>query len=187
MVARLASDYNAAMKRQRSTSRGRMPRNSERLVALAVHLKASGSRLEDGFWERELDLLLTKLLAAGNDEAVEAALKLHGGRVLINSINFEAGEEKAEKLVALARQFGAGLVALTIDERGMAMDAGRKVEIAKRLTDFCVQRGMRPGDLLVDVLTFTIGSGDPSLKTAAVETMEAIRRIKRAIPGERTL
>ena len=120
-------------------------------------------------------------------DVVEAALKLHGGRVLINSINFEAGEEKAEKLVALARQFGAGLVALTIDERGMAMDAGRKVEIAKRLTDFCVQRGMRPGDLLVDVLTFTIGSGDPSLKTAAVETMEAIRRIKREIPGVRTL
>ncbi|MBK8738694.1 MAG: DUF2863 family protein [Betaproteobacteria bacterium] len=62
------------MKRQRSTSRGRMPRNSERLVALALHLKTSGSRLEDGFWERELDALLTKLLAAGNDEAVEAAL-----------------------------------------------------------------------------------------------------------------
>lgn len=74
MDGRVASDYNAVMKRQRSTSRGRMPRNSERLVALALHLKASGSRLEDAFWERELDLLLTKLLAAGNDEAVEAAL-----------------------------------------------------------------------------------------------------------------
>jgi Protein of unknown function (DUF2863) len=71
---RLAGDYNAAMKRQRNTSRGRMSRNSERLVALALHLNASGSRLEDGFWERELDALLTKLLRAGNDNAVEAAL-----------------------------------------------------------------------------------------------------------------
>ena len=120
-------------------------------------------------------------------DVVEAALKVHGGRMLINSINFEAGEEKAEKLVALARQFGAGLVALTIDETGMAMDAARKVNIAQRLTEFCVQRGLRPGDLLIDVLTFTIGSGDPALKTAAGETMEAIRRIKQEIPGVRTL
>src|SRR5450830_487789 len=62
------------MKRQRNTSRGRMSHNSERLVALALRLNASGSRLEDGFWERELDALLTKLLRAGNDNAVEAAL-----------------------------------------------------------------------------------------------------------------
>ncbi|HQM22719.1 MAG TPA: homocysteine S-methyltransferase family protein [Kiritimatiellia bacterium] len=120
-------------------------------------------------------------------DVVEAALKLHGGRMLINSINFESGEEKAEKLVALAKQFGAGLVALTIDEVGMGMTADRKVEIARRLVDFCVQRGMRPGDLLIDPLTFTIGSGDPALKTAAVETIEAIRRIKQEIPGVRTL
>ena len=120
-------------------------------------------------------------------DVVEAALKLHGGRMLVNSINFESGEEKAEKLVALAKQFGAGLVALTIDETGMAMTADRKMEIAKRLVDFCVQRGLRPGDLLIDTLTFTVGSGDPSLKTAAVETIEAIRRIKREIPGVRTI
>ncbi len=120
-------------------------------------------------------------------DVVEAALKLYGGRMLINSINFESGEEKAEKLVALARQFGAGLVALTIDEVGMAMTADRKVEIARRLVDFCVHRGMRPGDLLIDTLTFTVGSGDPSLKSAAVETIAAIRRIKAEIPGVRTL
>lgn len=120
-------------------------------------------------------------------DVVEAALKLYGGRLLVNSINFESGEEKAEQLVTLAKQFGAGLVALTIDEAGMAMTADRKVEIAKRLVDFCVQRGLRPGDLLIDTLTFTVGSGDPSLKTAAVETLAAIRRIKREIPGVRTL
>ena len=120
-------------------------------------------------------------------DVVEAALKLYGGRMLVNSINFESGEEKAEKLVALAKQFGAGLVALTIDEVGMAMTADRKVEIAKRLVDFCVRRGLRPGDLLIDTLTFTVGSGDPSLRTAAVETIEAIRRIKQEIPGVRTI
>jgi len=62
------------MKRQRNTSRGRLSRHSERLVALALRLNASGSRLEDGFWERALDALLAKLLLAGNDHAVEAAL-----------------------------------------------------------------------------------------------------------------
>ncbi|MGD9782377.1 MAG: homocysteine S-methyltransferase family protein [Kiritimatiellia bacterium] len=120
-------------------------------------------------------------------DVVEAALKLYGGRMLVNSINFESGEEKAEKLVALARQFGAGLVALTIDETGMAMTADRKVEIAKRLIEFCEQRGLRRGDLLIDALTFTVCSGDGALRDAAKETIAAIRRIKTEFPGVRTI
>jgi 5-methyltetrahydrofolate--homocysteine methyltransferase len=120
-------------------------------------------------------------------DVVEAALKLHGGRLLINSINFESGEEKSETLVSLANRFGAGLVALTIDEVGMAMNADRKVEIAGRLIEFCEARGMRRGDLLIDTLTFTVCSGDDTLRDAAKETIEAIRRIKEKFPGVRTL
>ena len=120
-------------------------------------------------------------------DVVEAALKLYGGRMLVNSINFESGEEKAEKLVALAKQFGAGLVALTIDEVGMAMTADRKVEIAGRLIAFCEQRGLRRGDLLIDALTFTVCSGDGALRDAAKETIAAIRRIKKEFPGVRTI
>ena len=120
-------------------------------------------------------------------DVVEAALKLYGGRMLVNSINFESGEEKAEKLVALAKQFGAGLVALTIDEVGMAMTADRKVEIARRLIAFCEQRGLRRGDLLIDALTFTVCSGDGALRDAAKETIAAIRRIKQEFPGVRTI
>ena len=120
-------------------------------------------------------------------DVVEAALKLYGGRMLVNSINFESGEEKAEKLVALAKQFGAGLVALTIDEVGMAMTADRKVEIARRLIEFCEQRGLRRGDLLIDALTFTVCSGDGALRDAAKETIAAIRRIKQEFPGVRTI
>ena len=120
-------------------------------------------------------------------DVVEAALKLYGGRMLVNSINFESGEEKAEKLVALARRFGAGLVALTIDEVGMAMTAQRKVEIAKRLIEFCEKRGLRRGDLLIDALTFTVCSGDGALRDAAKETIAAIRRIKKEFPGVRTI
>ena len=120
-------------------------------------------------------------------DVVEAALKLYGGRLLVNSINFEAGEEKAEQLVALARRFGAALVALTIDETGMAMTADRKVEIAGRLIEFCEKRGLRRGDLLIDALTFTVCSGDGALRDAAKETIAAIRRIKKEFAGVRTL
>ena len=120
-------------------------------------------------------------------DVIEAALKLHGGRLLVNSINFESGEEKAEKLVELSRRFGSALVALTIDETGMAMTADRKVEIAGRLIEFCEQRGMRRGDLLIDALTFTVCSGDGALRDAAKETLEAIRRIKEKFPGVRTI
>lgn len=120
-------------------------------------------------------------------DVVEAALKLHGGRLLVNSIHFESGEDKAEKLVDLALRFGAGLVALTIDEVGMAMTADRKVEIAGRLIEFCEKRGMRRGDLLIDTLTFTVCSGDGTLRDAAKETIEAIRRIKEQFPGVRTI
>lgn len=120
-------------------------------------------------------------------DVAESALKLYGGRAIVNSINFESGEDRASRVVELARRYGAALVCLTIDESGMAMNAERKVAIAKRLAAFCEQRGLRRSDLFIDALTFTIGSGDENLRTSAVETIEAIRRIKSEIPGARTL
>ncbi len=121
-------------------------------------------------------------------ESIEEALKLYGGRMLINSINFEDGGPRARQVAALARRYGAALVCLTIDEQGMAMTADRKMQVARRLVEFCVRDyGLKPGDLFIDTLTFTIGSGDESLRSAALETLEAIRRIKKELPGVRTL
>ncbi len=120
-------------------------------------------------------------------EVIEDALKCYGGRALINSINFEDGGERAERVVPLAKRFGAALVALTIDEKGMAMNADEKFAIAKRLVEFCVERGLKPEDLLIDPLTFTLCSGDDTLRDAALQTLEAIRRIKAELPGVRTL
>ena len=120
-------------------------------------------------------------------EVVEAALKRYGGRMIINSINFESGEERADQVVRLARRFGAAVIALTIDETGMAMNAQRKLEIAGRLITFCEERGLSRGDLLIDPLTFTIGSGDETLRTAALETLEGIQLIKKEWPGSRTV
>ncbi|QHI68411.1 methionine synthase [Tichowtungia aerotolerans] len=120
-------------------------------------------------------------------DVIEDALKCYGGRAMINSINFEDGGERAERVVPLAKRFGASLVGLTIDEKGMAMNADEKFAIAKQLVEFCVERGLRAEDLLIDPLTFTICSGDDTLRDAAFQTLEAIRRIKAELPGVRTM
>ena len=114
---------------------------------------------------------------------LEAALKLYGGKPVINSINFEDGEEPAAKRLTLARRFGAAVIALTIDEEGMAKDADRKVAIARRLHDFAVNRyGLEPDDLLFDPLTFTICTGNEDDRKLGLATLEAIERIRAALP-----
>lgn len=120
-------------------------------------------------------------------DVIEDALKCYGGRALINSINFEDGGERAERVVPMARRYGAGMVALTIDEKGMAMNAAEKVAVAKRLVAFCVERGLKAEEIFIDPLTFTVCSGDDTLRDAAFQTMEAIRRIKAELPGVRTM
>lgn len=92
---------------------------------------------------------------------IEAALKLHGGKPIINSINFEEGERAAAERMVLARKFGAAVIALTIDEGGMAKTAEDKLRIARRLVDFaCGRYGLPPSDLMIDPLTFTIATGN---------------------------
>ncbi len=119
---------------------------------------------------------------------VEASLRIHPGRCIINSINLEDGGENLAKLCRLARKYGAGCVALTINAKGMAMTVEDKVETARAIYDLAVgEHGLRPGDLLFDALTFTIGAGDETLKAAGADTIEAIRRIKAEMPGVFTL
>ncbi len=114
---------------------------------------------------------------------LEAAMKLYGGKPLLNSINFEDGESPAAERVALARRFGAAVVALTIDEDGMAKEAGQKVAIAKRLHDFaCVERGLPAEDLVIDPLTFTICTGNEDDRQLGLATLDAIEEIARALP-----
>ena len=121
-------------------------------------------------------------------DVVEAALKITPGRAIINSINLEDGEEKADRLCELARRYGAMFIALTIDEEGMAKTAQRKLEVAKRIHDIVVHRhGMSPGDLIFDPLTFTIGSGDEASRDAGLQTLQGIKLIKENIPGVRTI
>jgi 5-methyltetrahydrofolate--homocysteine methyltransferase len=114
---------------------------------------------------------------------IEAALKLHGGKPIINSINFEDGEQAAADRLILAKRFGAAVIALTIDEEGMAKTAQRKLEIAERLVDFaCVKHGLPQSDLLIDPLTFTVATGNEDDRKLAEYTLDGIRMIRERFP-----
>ena len=120
-------------------------------------------------------------------DVIDTALRQIPGRAIVNSINLEAGRAKLDKVVPIARAHGAALIALTIDEIGMAKTAERKVEIAQRLKQLCCdEHGLDPETLIFDCLTFTLTTGDEEWRPSAVETIEGIRRIKTEIPGVKT-
>ena len=114
---------------------------------------------------------------------LEEALKLYAGKAVINSINFEDGEIPPAARLKLAKKFGAAVIALTIDEEGMAKTVEEKIRIAHRLYDFAVnQYGLPPSDLLFDPLTFTICTGNAEDRKLGLWTLEAIERIHDELP-----
>src|SRR6059058_6112422 len=118
---------------------------------------------------------------------IKTALEQIPGRAIVNSINLEAGREKADTVIPLAKAHGAALIALTIDEVGMAKTADRKVEIAGRIKEIaCDEHGLDPELIIFDVLTFTLTTGDEEWRPSAVETIEGIRRVKAELPGVKT-
>jgi len=120
-------------------------------------------------------------------EVIERALEQIPGRAIVNSVNLEAGREKLDRVVPVALAHGAALIALTIDEVGMAKTAERKVEIAKRIRDLCCgEHGLDPQLLIFDCLTFTLTTGDEEWRPSAVETIAGIKAIKQQIPHVKT-
>jgi 5-methyltetrahydrofolate--homocysteine methyltransferase len=121
-------------------------------------------------------------------DVVTAALRRIGGRALINSVNLEDGRRKADVLFPLAKQFGAALVALAIDERGQARTADWKLEVCKRIAAIAVDEyGLEASDLIFDMLTFPLGSGQEDLRRDGIESLDAIERVKSEIPGCSTI
>ncbi len=119
---------------------------------------------------------------------IERALQTAPGKCVVNSINFEDGDAKARQVLDLCKTYGASIVALTIDEQGMAKTRERKLAVARRLHDLVVKEyGFDPSDLIIDPLTFTLGSGDEEFRASAVETLDAIRAIKAELPGVLTM
>ncbi|MEU1881748.1 methionine synthase [Streptosporangium sp. NPDC020072] len=122
---------------------------------------------------------------------IEAGLEMLGGRVIVNSVNYEDGDgpdSRFHRIMRLVREHGAAVTVMTIDEQGQARTAADKVRIASRIIDDLRRDwGMRIEDIVVDTLTFPIATGQEETRRDGVETIEAIRELKRLYPGVQTV
>ena len=121
-------------------------------------------------------------------QKMEAGLQHAGGKSLLNSTNYEDGEPRFLKVLDLAKRYGASVVIGTIDEQGMARTADGKFQIAKRAFDQATEKeGVLASDIFFDPLALPISTGIEEDRRNALETIEAIRRIKKELPGCFTL
>jgi len=146
----------------------------------AVDMRDAASRLATAS-------TLPIVLDSTEPPVIEAGLECLGGRAVINSVNFEDGVEpdsRFRRVMPIVQEHGAAVVALTIDEQGQARTAETKVAIAERIIDtLAADYGMAEGDILVDCLTFTLGTGQEESRRDGIETIEAIRLLKQRRPA----
>ncbi len=114
---------------------------------------------------------------------MEAGLKVAGGKCILNSTNYEDGEERFFKVLELAKQYGAGIVVGTIDEDGMARTAEKKFAIAQRAYRDALEFGIPPRELFFDTLALPISTGIEEDRVNGKETLESIRLIREHLPG----
>jgi len=133
---------------------------------------------------------LPLVLDSTEPDVIRSGLELLGGRAVVNSVNYEDGDgpdSRIARVMPLIREHGAAVIALTIDEQGQARTADWKVQVATRLIeDLTGNWGMRVSDILVDCLTFPISTGQEETRRDAIETIEAIRELKRRYPDVQT-
>src|SRR5438552_13276499 len=135
---------------------------------------------EKGYITSILEKIATRvpapvLVDSTEADVVEEALKRIPGKAIINSINLEDGEKRTSKVLPMAKRFGAAVIALTIDEDGMALTADKKVAIAKRIHELDKEKhGIRPVEVTVDALTLTISTGQQDYWKAGLETLNGI-------------
>jgi 5-methyltetrahydrofolate--homocysteine methyltransferase len=178
--------------------------NYDEILAMAKRLVNEGSHMldvccaivgedENGYMDQVMEKIATRVpapLLVDSTEAnvVETALKRIPGKAIINSINLEDGEKRTSKVLPMAKRYGSAVIALTIDEEGMALTAERKVAVAKRIFQLATEKyGIRPVDLIFDALTLPISTGQQDYRTAGIETLNAVRRIREELPEVRTL
>ncbi|HEY9837463.1 MAG TPA: dihydropteroate synthase, partial [Vampirovibrionales bacterium] len=129
------------------------------------------------------NVTLPLMLDSTEWEKMEAGLKVAGGKCLMNSTNYEDGEDRFYKVLDLAKQYGAGVVVGTIDEEGMARTAERKFEIAKRAYNAAIAYGVPAHELFFDTLALPISTGIEEDRENGKATIESIRRIREELPG----
>ncbi len=159
-------------------------REGAHLVDLSL---AAVGRDEAGDMDRLCLMLNTSLrlpvmLDCTDPKALEVGLKRLAGRSVVNSFNLEDGGRRAERILALCREHGSAVVGMAIDRRGMAFDKRRKIEVCRKLVSFAADNGLAPQDLFLDLLTFTLASGEPGLDRAGLETLQALSEAKRIFP-----
>jgi 5-methyltetrahydrofolate--homocysteine methyltransferase len=176
----------------------------DEILAVAKKLVDDGSHMldiccaivgedEKGYMGAVLDKIATRVPApivvdSTEADVIEEALKRISGKAVINSINLEDGEKRTSKVLPMAKRYGASVIALTIDEEGMALTAEKKVAIAKRIYQLATEKyGMRPCDLIFDALTLPISTGQDDYRTAGIETLNAVKRIKEELPEVKTI
>src|SRR5439155_747721 len=124
-------------------------------------------------------------------QVMEVGLQHFGGKAILNSANLEDGDgegARLDRVLKLAREYGAAVVCMTIDEEGQARTTDWKFRIAKRIYHLAQERyGLDPTDLIFDCLTFPLSTGQDDLRRDGVETMEAIKRVKAELPGASTI
>ena len=172
--------------------------NWEGLTELARELEGEGSHVLDVCTayvgrneERDMRTLLSYynrhiqvplMIDSTEWQVIEASLQSVAGKPIVNSINYEDGGGRVDKVLGLCQKYGAAVVALTIDEDGMAKSAEKKVAIAERLLKATREYGLPDHDVFLDCLTFTLGSGDEEFRASAYETIDAIREIRKRHP-----
>ncbi len=177
--------------------------NWEGLTELARELEAEGSHVLDvctAYVGRDEEKDMRTLLSYYNRHiqapimidstewpVVEASLQTVAGKPIINSINYEDGGGRVERVLGLCQRYGAGVVALTIDEKGMAKTVEEKVAITDRLLEATRSYGLPDHDVFIDALTFTLGSGDEEFREAGRATIEAIEEIRKRHPRVNTI
>jgi 5-methyltetrahydrofolate--homocysteine methyltransferase len=133
---------------------------------------------------------LPLMLDSTEPDVIKAGLELIGGRAVVNSVNYEDGDgpdSRIAKMMPIVMEHGAAVVALTIDEQGQARTAEWKVAVAARLIeDLTGHWGMRESDIIVDCLTFPIATGQEETRRDAIQTIDAIREVKRRYPAVQT-
>jgi 5-methyltetrahydrofolate--homocysteine methyltransferase len=148
---------------------------------------------EKGYISTILERIATRvpapiLVDSTEADVVEEALKRIPGRAIINSINLEDGEKRTSLVLPMAKRYGAAVIALTIDEDGMALTAEKKAAIAHRIFDLATKKyGLDGTDLIFDALTLPISTGQDEYRSAGIETLKAVEKIKKELPNVKTI
>ncbi|MEO1464704.1 MAG: methionine synthase, partial [Cyanobacteria bacterium J06633_1] len=114
---------------------------------------------------------------------MEAGLKVAGGKCILNSTNYEDGEERFYQVLELAKRYGAGIVIGTIDEDGMGRTADKKFEIAKRAYNAAIEYGIPATEIFFDPLALPVSTGIEEDRENGKATVEATKRIRAELPG----